>query len=229
MSNRLSDRHARRFRWPRQAEAADATAEIYSRDEISPDTSSPAPSGSVTEPADTLDNEIDGLEEAGRPHKRPGERLAMVAGLMILVVLSGLVTWTGYRAYASHRAQQERNLFLHSARQAALNLTSIDYTKADADVHRILDSATGNFYDMFQKQSQPFIDVVTKAQSKSEGTIIESGVESEHGAQAQVLVAVDVRTTTAGSAAQDPRSWRMRITVQKVGDGAKVADVEFVP
>jgi Mce-associated membrane protein len=40
---------------------------------------------------------------------------------------------------------------------------------------------------------------------------------------------VDVKTSTSASAAQDPRAWRMRITVQKVGDGAKVANVEFVP
>jgi Mce-associated membrane protein len=178
---------------------------------------------------DTLDNEIDGIEDAGKTHKRSGERLAIVASLTILAVLTGLVGWTGYHAYMSHRSQQRRNLFLHTARQAALNLTTIDYTEADANVHRILDSPTGNFYDVFQKQSQPFIDVVTKAQSKSQGTVVEAGLESEQRGQAQVLVAVDVTTTTAAPTAQDPRAWRMRITVQSAGDGAKGSNVEFVP
>jgi Mce-associated membrane protein len=205
------------------------TTEIESRDEVLPETSPPGPASPAAESEDLLDNEIDGIEEAGTTRQRPGDRPAIVAGLMILAVLTGLVTWTGYRAYVSHQAQQDRNLFLHTARQAALNLTTIDYTKADADVHRILESATGNFYDVFEKQSQPFIDVVTKAQSKSEGTIVEAGLESEQRDQAQVLVAVDVKTTTSASAAQDPRAWRMRITVQKAGDGAKVANVEFVP
>ncbi|WP_342743211.1 MULTISPECIES: hypothetical protein [Mycobacterium] len=43
-----------------------------------------------------------------------------------------------------------------------------------------------------------------------------------------MLVAVTVKTSTAGAAEQQPRRWRMRISVQKVGDGATVSNVEFV-
>jgi Mce-associated membrane protein len=43
------------------------------------------------------------------------------------------------------------------------------------------------------------------------------------------LVAVTVKTSNAGAPDQQPRSWRMRISVQKVGDEAKVSNVEFVP
>jgi len=44
-----------------------------------------------------------------------------------------------------------------------------------------------------------------------------------------VLVAVAVKTSTVDSPEQKPRAWRMRIDVQKVGGGTKVANVEFVP
>ena len=44
-----------------------------------------------------------------------------------------------------------------------------------------------------------------------------------------MLVAVTVNTSNAGAPEQQPRAWRMRITVQKVGDEAKVSNVEFVP
>ena len=155
MSNtRLSRRRARLRLLPesRKTETADSTVEIDHRDQDPTDTAPPAPDGPDVEPDDVLDNEIDGVDDAGKTHKRSGERLAILASLTILAVLTGLVGWTGYHAYMSHRSQQQRNLFLHNARQAALNLTTIDYTEADADVHRILDSATGNFYDAFQKQ-----------------------------------------------------------------------------
>lgn len=131
-------------REPQQAEGADITPEIDSADEGSPKTSPPRPGTPAGESDDTFDNEIDGIEQAGTTRKRSGDRLAIVAGLTVLVVLAGLGGWTGYRAYVSHRTQEERNLFLHTARQAALDLTTIDYAKADADVQRILDSATGN-------------------------------------------------------------------------------------
>ena len=105
-----------------------------------------------------------------------------------------------------------------------------NYTEVDADIKRVLDSATGAFHDDFQNRSQPFVEVVKKVQSKSEGTIAEAGLLSYTKDQAQVLVAVSVKTSMAAAPAdQEPRRWRMRLTVDKTGDSAKVSNVEFVP
>jgi Mce-associated membrane protein len=120
-------------------------------------------------------------------------------------------------------------MLLAAARQGALNLTTISYAEVDTDIKRILDSATGTFHDDFEKRSQPFVEVVKKAQSKSQGTITEAGLESMQGDNARALVAVTVTTSDAGAAQQEPRSWRMRIDVQKTGEDAKVSNVEFIP
>src|SRR5262249_12015160 len=139
------------------------------------------------------------------------------------------IGWLGYRAYESRQAQAQRSLFLEVGRQSALNLTTISYTEADADVQRILNSATAPFHDDFQKRSQPFVEVVKQAQSTSVGTITEAGLQSTDGDHGDVLVAVSVKTSTAGAPEQQPRAWRMRISVQKTDDGGKVSNVEFVP
>jgi Mce-associated membrane protein len=154
---------------------------------------------------------------------------ATLFGLAMVVVLAGLVGWLGFRVYQSHQAQAQRSQFLQVARQGALNLTTIDWQHAEADVHRILDGATGEFYDDFAKRSQPFIEVLKQAQAKTVGTITEAGLESETTDSAQALVAVSVQTSNAGEPEQVPRAWRMRINVQKVGDQVKVSDVGFVP
>lgn len=154
---------------------------------------------------------------------------ATLFGLAMVVVLAGLVGWLGFRVYQSHQAQAQRSQFLQVARQGALNLTTIDWQHAEADVHRILDGATGEFYDDFAKRSQPFIEVLKKAQAKTVGTITEAGLESQTADSAQALVAVSVQTSNAGEAEQVPRAWRMRIDVQKVGDQVKVSNVGFVP
>jgi Mce-associated membrane protein len=179
---------------------------------------------------DDEEAEVGGVtdEPAGRP-RIPRVRLATIFGLVVLLALGGLTGWLGFRAHQSHQADEQRTLFLSVGRQGALNLTTIDWHEADTDVARILDSATGTFHDDFQKRSQPFIDAVKQAQSKSVGTITEAGLESESDNDAQVLVAVAVKTTNAAGAEQRPRAWRMRISVQKVGDQAKVSNVEFVP
>jgi Mce-associated membrane protein len=156
-------------------------------------------------------------------------RRATLLGLAIVVALAGLTGWLGFRAHQSQQAQAKRGQFLQVARQGAVNLTTIDWQHADADVRRILDGATGEFYDDFAKRSQPFIEVLKQAKAKTVGTITEAGLESDTPDSAQALVAVSVQTTNAGETEPVPRAWRMRITVQRVGDQVKVSNVGFVP
>lgn len=181
----------------------------------------------VTEEGESTDRPTRRRRRAARRRlSRVG--LALVAGAVAVATLAGLAGWLGYREYHKREAQAQRNLFIQTARQGAVNLTTISYTEIDADVQRILDSATGTFRDDFQQRSRPFIEVVKAAQSQSEGTITEAGLESVQGDSARVLVAVAVKSRTAAGE-QSPREWRMRIDVQAVGDGAKVSSVVFVP
>nr|CRL69145.1 putative MCE associated membrane protein [Mycolicibacter nonchromogenicus] len=96
-------------------------------------------------------------------------------------------------------------------------------------MQRIMDGATGEFYDDFMQRAEPFIDVVKKYRSVSVGTVAEAALESESGEQAQALVSVTVDTTNPDGSEQVPRAWRLRISVQRVGDEFKVSNVEFVP
>ncbi|KUI31776.1 hypothetical protein AU195_08460 [Mycobacterium sp. IS-1496] len=156
-------------------------------------------------------------------------RSAGIVGLMIVAALAVSVGWLGYRTYELHQADRLHERFVEVARQGALNLTTIDWQRADADVQRILESATGAFLEDFQRRSGPFLDVVQQAQSTSVGTVTEAALESSSGDDAKVLVAVSVNTSTGAVPEQSPRAWRMRITVQRLGDEIKVANVEFVP
>jgi Mce-associated membrane protein len=155
-------------------------------------------------------------------------RLAIVVGVVAVVASTSVAGWMGYREHQARQAQQQSELLIRVGRQGALNLTTIDYQHADSDIQRILDSATGSFYDDFAKRSKPFVEVVKKAQSKSVGTVTEAGLESQSGDEALVMVAVSVVTTNVGEPEAEPRHWRMRISVKKVGDDAKVSNVAFV-
>ncbi|KGI69465.1 Mce protein [Mycolicibacterium rufum] len=207
---------------------ADTTVEPTDTD----DTLETAEADETLETDETEDEDDDEDEAvAAAPPRAPWShvKIALVAGLVAVLALAGLTGWLGYRTWESQRAESERELFLQVGRQGALNLTTIDWEHADADVQRILDSATGTFYDDFQKRAQPFAEVVKQAKSKSEGTIAEAGLEASSDDEAQVLVAVTVKTTNAGAPEQQPRAWRMRISVEKIGSEAKVSNVEFVP
>ncbi|BBX15262.1 Mce protein [Mycolicibacterium duvalii] len=222
----------------------ESTPEVDVRDENSeaaaPVADSTETSGAQTQDAD--EGEAQDYDEAGAATEDEASdeakaprtpmshvKLALIAGLMGVLALAGLTGWLGYRAYESQQAEQQRNLFLQVGRQGALNLTTIDHETAEQDVQRILDSATGTFYDDFQQRAQPFVDVVKQAQSTSEGTIAEAGLETYSENEGTVLVAVTVRTSNAGAPEQQPRAWRMRVTVQEVDGEAKVSKVDFVP
>ncbi|MDV3132829.1 Mce protein [Mycobacterium sp. 29Ha] len=187
--------------------------------------------GADADEPDPADGDAEDYDEEAAPAKSRMShvRLATIAGLVAVVALAGLTGWLGFNAYKSYKAEEQRKLFLQVGRQGALNLTTIDWQHAETDVQRVLDSSTGTFYDDFQNRAAPFVEVVKQAQSKSVGSISEAGLESESENGAQVLVAVTVNTTNAGAPEQQPRSWRMRISVEKVGGDAKVSNVEFVP
>jgi len=60
-------------------------------------------------------------------------------------------------------------------------------------------------------------------------TDVERILNSATADDAQVLVAVSVKTSIPNAPEQNPRAWRMRVSLHKLGDDVKVANVEFVP
>lgn len=158
-----------------------------------------------------------------------GLRGAAAIGVGAVIALSAVAAWLGYHDIENRNAARQHSAWIDAARQGAVNLTTIDYTNVDAAIKKILDCSTGTFREDFQKRSQPFIDVVKQAQSKTTGTVTSAAVESSTADHARVLVTVAVKTSSAGTPEQDPRAWRMRMDVEKSGTGVAVSNVEFVP
>ena len=179
--------------------------------------------------ADSPGDPVDVVYLRPIPSPTQVERIALVAGLVAGVLLAGLVGWLGFRAYEAHNLEAQRSLFVQAARQGAANLLTVDYQHADADAQRILDSATGKFYDSFARRKQSYIDNAQRMRSKLVATATDAGLESRNGDQGKVLVAVTVKSSDPTQAQQEPQFWRIRVTVKKMGDVAKVSDVVFVP
>lgn len=173
--------------------------------------------------------EAAGVSPAPAKPSMSAPRRMLLFGLVVVVALAVLLCCWGFRVQRARHAQDQRGHFLQAARQCALNLTTIDWRNAEADVRRILDGATGEFYNDFAQRSQPFVEVLRHAKASTVGTITEAGLQTQTADTAQALVAVSVQTSNAGEADPVPRAWRMRITVQRVGDRVKVSDVGFVP
>ncbi|MGA5537992.1 hypothetical protein [Mycolicibacterium nivoides] len=182
----------------------------------------------VSDEPDDLDGEAE-LPAAARRRWKWRRRVGTALAVAIVVALGAFIGYLGSQLHRFDQVGDQRAAFLQAAREGAVDLTSIDWQHADDDVTRILDSATGTFHDDFERRSKPFIDVVKKVRSKTEGTVTMAGLESISSDQARALVAVTVKTSSAASPETTSKAWRMRIDVERVGDEVKVANVEFVP
>ncbi|PPJ25801.1 hypothetical protein C5E45_19325 [Nocardia nova] len=159
--------------------------------------------------------------------------IALAAAAAVPLVVVGVAAWQWKDLSDLHHDDSERAAYLSTARQGALNLTTIRWDNADSDVQRILDGSGGKFHDDFASRSASFVAVVKQAKSTSQGEITEAGIESVDHDTAHVIVAANVKTTHvdggAGGGNQDPQAWRLRMTVHRTADRMLVTDVEFVP
>ncbi|MFF0814741.1 hypothetical protein ACFYVR_06225 [Rhodococcus sp. NPDC003318] len=170
-----------------------------------------------------------GVEEPV-PSARSRKRLAAWTGAAVLIVaLVAASVWLLIERNAAHERDAQRNAFVQTARQTVLNLTTIKPETAKEDVDRILAGASGEFRSEFDGREDPFVSVVQEAGVTTVGKILESGLESEDGNTAKVLVAARADVSTPDGTQNGPRDFRMRVTVTDDGGTMTASKVEFVP
>ena len=170
--------------------------------------------------------DVGAAEPVSPSGNRPRAAHSLIAGLVVLVGLTG---WLGWRDLHLRRDETVRAQMVNAAREGLLALTTIDHQQVDAGVQRILEASTGSFRDEFDQRADGFKEAARKAQSESVGTVTEAAAESVDGDRGEVLVAMTVMTSNRGVPEQQPKAWRTRVTVTKDGGEFKVAAVEFVP
>lgn len=169
-----------------------------------------------------------------------GVRTAVVTRRLLyvavpVVALSMLVTavvMLTFRSNARAAESDARNAALGVARQEALNLTSLSYERADADLDDIVGLATGELRKRFEAEREGLPGVLAREESTSTGTIRSAGLIrlSDDRREAQASVAVDAEISNAKTRkAGQPVVEHYRMVLQlRLIDGAwLVSDVAF--
>ena len=157
------------------------------------------------------------------------QSLLIIAGVLVIcaaLVLTGLMIQRHRQVSAqlAHRAE-----FVTAAKESVVALLSIDFNHAKADVQKVIDLSTGTFRDDFTKGAQDFVTTAEKSKAVTVGKVNAAALESENGDTGVVLLAATSQVTNANGARQDPRAWRMSVTMTRDGDKLKMSNVEFVP
>lgn len=170
-------------------------------------------------------------DDAGRLRRlRPAGLLASFGVLVVLLALmaSGYMVWQVRNASDRHRWAAE---FAAAARKNVVELTSLDFQNPRQAVQRILDVSTGVFKDDFKKNVDDFTKVVEQSQVIEHGTVNATAVDLDSMTKdsAVVLVASTAEVTNAAGAKQEPRKFKLIVTLTRDGDRIRMSKVEFVP
>jgi Mce-associated membrane protein len=143
--------------------------------------------------------------------------LALVFGALWLIALNS----------DSVSVASDRDAVLRDARQAVLNLNTLDYHNAPAGLDLWIQSSTGSVRDEFQKNRDAYAQLVTQQKRTTTATIADAAVGEldDRTGVARVLIGVDVTVTPEG---QQPTVTRQRIEAEmtRTDEGWKVSALD---
>lgn len=146
---------------------------------------------------------------------------------------AALLAGTGYMTWQHQQHGRERHSiaeFAAAARQDVINLMSIDYATAQDSVQRVLDGSTGRFRTNFDETADDFIKALQDEKIVTVATVNDAAVESMTADSAVVLVSATSRREgpKAPKDQQEPRLWRVVVTLERVDGQIKMSGVDFV-
>jgi Mce-associated membrane protein len=193
----------------------------------------PAAAPEVTESDDSDDEDTEWAASGrGRLWLSRSQWSAVATVLAVGVVLAA--TGASVEMIVDHRdaIRQRQNVaeFAAAARQGVVTLTSLDFEHAKEGIQDILEVSTGTFKDDILKMAGDFTNVVEQSKVVSQGSVQATAVERDSITEnsAVVLVASTSEITNEAGAKQDPRKYRLIVTITRDDGQLKMSKVEFV-
>ncbi len=167
-------------------------------------------------------------QERSRPATARRVLLVVVALAAVAALVSG-VLWLLALNSDSLALSRDRDAALADARQAAINLNTLDYKHVDAGLALWEQSSTGDVLAEFRKNKAEYAKAVTEAKRSTVATVPDAAVAEldDRAGVARVLVAVDVTVTPEGQAPVVSRQ-RLALQMARTPEGWKVSNLSPV-
>ena len=195
-----------------------------------------ADAADATAPTDVADVAVTDIPLAASPPPPPPAGLLRTVAVAVTTLLTaGLLGATGYMVWQHQKAAELRRSaaeFTAAARQDVINLMSMDYTRAQESVQRVLDNSTGKFRANFDETADEFVKALQDEKIVTTATINDAAVELDSMTDESAVVMVSATSRREGRQApkeqQQPQVWRVVLTLEREGDQIKMSGVEFV-
>jgi Mce-associated membrane protein len=170
--------------------------------------------------------------DAGAATKRPDTLrrvLTVAVALAALVAVVSGVLWVLTLTSSSLALARDRDAVLVDARQAAINLNTLDYRNVNAGLDLWQQSSTGAVLAEFQQNRDQYAKLVQDSKRTTVATVPDAAVTEldEHAGVARVLVAVDVTVTPDGQPSAVTRQ-RLQMEMTRTPEGWKVSKLSPV-
>jgi Mce-associated membrane protein len=169
------------------------------------------------------------------PPVRGARRSVLLLTLLCVAAVAWLVVELVQRS--GLKAPGNADAAVSAAQKQALNIMTIDYRTAKADLQRVINGSTGTMRTQYSQSESGTASTATSTKSVSTGTVASAGLSypkgqsSFTGAKAEVLVVGDATVAfpkTATSAASKVEvHYRFAFEMQKVNGVWKSAQLNF--
>lgn len=150
--------------------------------------------------------------------------IGLAVSTVALAVLAGVL---GSSLAAAHAADAARAQALGAARQEAVNFTTIDYRHLDSYLDRVSSGAIGTFKKEFTDRAASLRTLLHDSKVVATGQVLAAGISSASADRAVVLAIVDESVTNTAAPKGAITRYRMKLTLDRVGDRWLVSDVYF--
>lgn len=184
-------------------------------------------------PVDPVGPDVEAARpDAGSATTRPRtvrRALTVAFALATLAAVVLAVLWVLTLTSLSLALARDRDAVLVDAKQAAINLNTLDYRNVDAGLDLWQQSSTGAVLAEFQQNRDQYAKLVQDSKRTTVATVPDAAVTEldEHAGVARVLVAVDVTVTPEGQPAAVTRQ-RLQMEMTRTPDGWKVSKLSPV-
>ena len=146
----------------------------------------------------------------------------LVAAAIVVAVLQAL-EWRDAMA-----REQARKDVIAAAEEEVLGLITISARTTDEDVEALIAGATASFREDLRAQADRLRKEVVDNEVVATGDVVSVGVSSLEDESATVLVAARGTVDNRNAGGPEPRSYRLEVVLDRVGDDWLVSALRFV-
>ncbi len=163
------------------------------------------------------------------PRRSPVRLLTVLVAVAAVVAVVLGILWAVTLTDGSRELAQARDVVLVDARQAAINLNSLDFENVEAGLDLWEQSSTAGLLEEFRSNRAEYAQLVTESQRTTEATVPDAAVAELdlRAGIARVVVGVDVQVTAQG---QEPSLFRQRLQMEmtRTDQGWKASRADIV-